>query len=257
VIILAYYVKVEKNSKLLFFIIVNTLTVILSLSASTFILFIMFNVYILTSTRKLYLLFLVAPLFFTGYLIINSNPIFEQTKNKMDKAIFGSDDLAEYTDSNSSGAMAVISRFDIFDHLAYVFLLKNPQYMITGTGPNLISLPASRYVGDYRQYNTYAEAGGIDSVPNIMFNNVLAASGIVGIILFTVFFIRLYKFSSVDKSGFSKNLVVVTVIFSMVYFNIVLLFLTGIIVGILCKQAAKIRFSKYNLLNNARVLGKI
>lgn len=252
IITLAYYLKVEKKKIFLFFIIINVITVILSLSASTFILFIMFNVYMLISSKKLHLLFLYVPLFFVGYFVVSSNPMFEVTKNKMDKAIFGSDNISNYSD-NTSGAMSIVSRFDIFDHLAYVFLINNPQYIVTGTGPNLISLPASRYVGDYIQYSTYAEVGGIDSVPNVMFNNVLAASGIIGIILFVIFFLRLYMFSKNDKSGFSSNLVVITIVFCMVYFNIVFLFLIGIIVGIYCKQQVQIRNLRYVHLNKKKI----
>jgi len=235
VIILAYYLKIEKNKKLLFFIIINTLAIILSLSASTFILFALFNIFILANTRKLQVLFLILPLAFVGYWLIRDNPVFEETKIKIDKALLGSEDLLEYSNT-ATGAMAVVSRFDIFDHLGYIFLLNNPVYFLTGTGPNLISIPASEYVADYPMYSFYAEIGGIDSVPNVMFNNVLAASGIMGLILFTVFFYRLYEFAKTDKTGFSKNLVVIALIFNMVYFSIVLLFLTGVIVGILCRQ---------------------
>lgn len=226
-IFLLYYLTREKDKKLLIFMVINVIGVLLSLSASSFILFLLLNVAVLFNKIKpvyVAFLFLLVPLF---YILVNENPFFkENTQYKIEKAIIGSD-IKVIPDEPQ-----FFSRFDIFDRLGLVFLYENPNYAITGVGPNLISIPASAYVNSLPEYSTFAERGGIDSVPNIMINNVIARSGLLGVIVFLYFYIRLYRFSKLDKTGFTRALVFISFIFNMVYFSIVFAFLTALIIGV-------------------------
>jgi len=226
IIILFFYLKIERNRKLLFFIIINAIGVILSLSASAYVMFAVFTIYLLIDQKRLKLLMVVFLFTITSFFVLQNNPIFnDSTKMKIEKVFTGS------SSDFSSTELAFISRFDIFDHLALLFLYDNPKYILTGTGPNLISIPASKYVGDFTAYSFYAQIGGIDSVPNVMINNVLANSGLIGLFLFFLFFTKLFRYSKSDRTGFSKNMIVIILISNMIYFNVVLLLFSGIIVG--------------------------
>lgn len=225
-VLLLYYLKIKKEKKLLYFIVISAVGVILSLSASAIVLFLAFNLYIIIVQKNIKLIITSTVIFIGSIFILQTNKFFvDRTQKKIEKAVFGT------TESSDSFAMTYMSRFDIFDHLALLFLYDNPQYLISGTGPNLISIPASSYLADFTKYSFYEDLGGIDSVPNVLLNNVLANSGILGVILYAIFFIRLYKYSRIDTNGISKNLVVVALLLNMVYFSIFLLFITGIIAG--------------------------
>jgi hypothetical protein len=117
-------------------------------------------------------------------------------------------------------------------------LYEHPIYAITGTGPNLISLPASKYVNTLPEYSTFAERGGVDSVPNVMINNIISRSGLLGILLYLLYFLRIYKLSRRDGSGFSTGLVIINLAFNMIYFSVVFCFITGIVVALNSKGFA-------------------
>lgn len=246
-LILNYYIKIKKSDYFLFFIFITLFIVVLSMSASTFILFAMFNLYILINSKKVKYLFVFIFLSAITFTLIKDHPVFEETKIKMEMAVAGSEVIKEYGD-NKSYILLFASRFDIFDHLAYVFLVNHPIYFFIGTGPNLISIPASEYTGDFPQYGTYAETGGIDSVPNVMFNNILASSGLIGIFFYFLYFKRIYKFSKLDTTGLVSNLVVGMFLFNMVYFSFAFLLLTGLILGLLSNKNF-IMNNKMNILS--------
>ncbi|RZL06370.1 MAG: hypothetical protein EOO89_24500 [Pedobacter sp.] len=235
-IILLYYLRVEKSNRLVFFIIVNILGVILSLSASTIILFAFLSIYILFISGKIKGVLVILAVTPIAYFILSSSTFFvEVTKSKIEKALLG------VNNEIIPGEPKFFTRFDVFDRLALVYLYENPQYIITGVGPNLISLPASQYVNSLPEYTTFAERGGIDSVPNVMVNNVLARSGLIGVLMYIFFFKRLYRLSLRDKTGFSKGLVVISIAFNMVYFSVVLCFITGIVVAINIRRHINLR----------------
>ncbi|ODS88830.1 MAG: hypothetical protein ABS44_07410 [Chryseobacterium sp. SCN 40-13] len=238
-LILLYYLTQRKDKKLVFFLIINAVGVIISLSASALILFMVLNLIILLKKIKPAAFIFFSVVFMVAAVLLQNNPFFEEvTKGKIEKAFFGIENKVIPDEPQ------LFSRFDIFDRLGLVFLYENPQYILMGTGPNLISIPASKYVDTLPEYATFAERGGIDSVPNVMVNNILARSGIIGVILFSVFFVRLYRFSHLDKSGFAKTTVLICLFFNMVYFSVILMFLTGIIVGFIYSQRSVAARSK-------------
>lgn len=73
---------------------------------------------------------------------------------------------------------AVALRLDVFDASAALFLIRNPLYAVIGTGPALISLPASDHIpyGLYRAIFT-----SIDSPPTHGLLMELANTGILGV----------------------------------------------------------------------------
>jgi hypothetical protein len=82
----------------------------------------------------------------------------------------------------ANAAEAVALHLDVFDASAALFLIRNPVYAITGTGPGLISLPASSHIpaGVYRIVFPV-----IDNPPSHGLLLELANTGILGVVLWT------------------------------------------------------------------------
>jgi hypothetical protein len=77
---------------------------------------------------------------------------------------------------------AIAYRLDVFDGSALLFLLKNPLFAWIGTGPGLISLPASSYVPPGVYSEIWSPDVGINSVP---FHGLLlevSNTGVVGLL---------------------------------------------------------------------------
>jgi hypothetical protein len=242
ILLFFYYIKYEKKKIILFFIFISIVSVFLSFSASTYLLFALFNIFLLLERKNFKLIFLALPIFLFFFNLFQTNEMFEEANWKMQKALTGNDIRSDSISEN-----ILISRFDIFDFLALLFLLNNPKFLIFGVGPNLISIPASIYVSDFIEFDSYTKDGGIDSVPNVMFNNVLSSSGIIGIILYFIFFCRLFKSSKYDKVGFCRDLIIITIIFNMVFFGFSFYFLSGIILGLICKYQIENNLTKEKL----------
>lgn len=81
-------------------------------------------------------------------------------------------------------AEAIALRLDVFDASAALFLVRNPRYIFIGTGPGLVSLPASFHVpkGIY----TVVWPNGIDSLPTHGLLHELANSGVIGIVTWLI-----------------------------------------------------------------------
>lgn len=75
------------------------------------------------------------------------------------------------------------ARLEVFDRAAVLFMLDNPIYTVLGTGPDLVSLPASEYVAGVAR-GIYGDR--IDSVPHTGFISVLANAGIGGLFAWTL-----------------------------------------------------------------------
>lgn len=88
------------------------------------------------------------------------------------------------------GEPELVARLEVFDRAAARFLLANPEHAIIGTGPDLISLPASSYVAGSAR-SIYGER--IDSVPHTWLISTIANGGLLGLVLMGVFAIGLAR----------------------------------------------------------------
>jgi len=80
-------------------------------------------------------------------------------------------------------AESIAYHMDVFDSSAFLFLISNPQYIVSGTGPGLVGLPATDYVplGDY---SGVLDSGvGINSMPQTGPLYEVANGGLVGLAL--------------------------------------------------------------------------
>jgi hypothetical protein len=76
-------------------------------------------------------------------------------------------------------------RMDVLDGPALLFLASNPLYLLIGTGPGLVSLPATDYLPPSASFLWLADTG-INSPPTSGFLLELSNTGVVGMVLWWV-----------------------------------------------------------------------
>jgi hypothetical protein len=84
-------------------------------------------------------------------------------------------------DSPQNFGERVAFQLDVFDASALLFLLNEPQYALSGTGPGLVSLPASYYVPPGVASLVWNEDVGIDSLPGHGLLLEISNSGLLGL----------------------------------------------------------------------------
>lgn len=84
-------------------------------------------------------------------------------------------------------------RLDVFDASAMLFLLDQPVYAITGTGPGLVPLPASYYVPPGLYSVIWTPNIGINSPPSHGLLLEIANAGVFGLMLWLVQVITCWK----------------------------------------------------------------
>ena len=75
----------------------------------------------------------------------------------------------------------VAFRLDVFDASALLFLEQEPLYVLSGTGPGLVSLPASYHVPPGVYSSIWNDEVGIDSLPTHGLLLELSNSGLIGL----------------------------------------------------------------------------
>jgi hypothetical protein len=126
------------------------------------------------------------------------------------------------------GEPAIFTHAEVFDRAALNFLYHNPQHLLFGTGPNLISIPASPFLSPYAQI-IYKD--GINSVPHSGFVNVLARSGLVGLLLYSLFFKRLRSLAKTTNNRMMESLALGTFVFFMLIDFAMIYVIVGIILS--------------------------
>lgn len=156
---------------------------------------------------------------------------------KIEKVIHGD------IEDQITGEPAFFTRFEVFDRAALNFLYDNPQYLIFGTGPNLISIPASDYLSPKAMaiYQT-----GIDSVPHSGLVNILARSGLVGLLLFCLFFKSLYSTAKKEDSKFAMMLIVAIMLFFMMIKLTIIYLIIGFIIAYTNNENKEKRIAELN-----------
>jgi hypothetical protein len=146
-------------------------------------------------------------------------------KIKIEKVIKEKQEIEEkvYTDEPD-----FFSKFEVFDRAALNFVYKNPQFIIIGVGPNLISIPSSPYLTSFA-YSIYGV--NIDSVPHTFIINLLSRSGLIGLILWLMFFIKVSKMLK-KKSLLLTSLLAATFVSNLIVQMSIFYFYIGIILSI-------------------------
>ena len=217
------------NNKNKFLTFLSILGIFISLSASGIFVFILILIFYLIYRKKYLLITSLTLLILLITFSINNlyfdNKQFSATITKMNFVLGTSELNMNENEDIIESEPVIFKSFEIFDRAALNFLYSNPFYSITGVGSNLISLPASPYLTNAAKM-VYGER--IDSAPHSFFINLLSRSGLIGLSLWILFFIRstisTYKIS---RKYFYLNIMNFTFIFLInnIFFFIFLSFI--------------------------------
>jgi hypothetical protein len=209
-------------------IIFSIIGIIISLSASTYLVTTIWLAIYAASIRKIriFIIPFLASLFLLIYLIQDiKNPNINETTKKINLVfgLMGDEELNE--DKVHPNEPTILASFEVFDRAALNFFYFNKYYLLTGTGPNLISIPSSPYLNK-KAYSIYGD--NIDSVPHMFIVNLLSRSGIIGILFWFIFIFRYNKLKSKDLiTNKYFNLII---LFHFIVFNPILYLFIGITV---------------------------
>ncbi len=80
-----------------------------------------------------------------------------------------------------------VFRAEVFDAVALLFLVANPIYILSGTGPGLISIPATSYLPETVYYTEFFKSTGINLPPTMGGLLELSNGGLIGLLLWIAF----------------------------------------------------------------------
>jgi len=204
--------------------------VLLSASLSTYtVVFLSLGVLVhrMTLSRKIVGLgFLICLLGIFSFYVANNN----QSNHFLHKI----ESLAQgnWMDKDDDEPM-LFTRFEVFDRAALNFLYHNPIYALSGTGPNLISIPASNYLSAYARVIYGSQ---INSVPHTGFVNVLSRSGVLGLICFFSFFKKLYIAAKKRQNKALVDMLLISFIFFLLIQISFIYVLWGLLLSILLRD---------------------
>ena len=200
VFIYSIYLFQKRNLTLVF---LSIFGVLLSLSASGFLILILIVVIILIFKKHYLLLSLLFSFFILAFSLINNldseNQKIKSTLIKINFVLGTNQELFKENEDIIPNEPKLFKSFEIFDRAALNFLFINPIYFVTGVGSNLISLPASPYINSSSK-SIYGDK--IDSAPHSFIINLLARSGLIGILLWLFHFFK----SSLTFNKISRKL---------------------------------------------------
>ncbi|MHA7865500.1 O-antigen ligase family protein [Flagellimonas marinaquae] len=206
-IFLLFFKNQLKKNSFSFLIGVSIVGIILSTSASTYVVFMLVLAIQFLMQKKGYLVLAVSSslvlLIFGAILfdtIKKSNIVPETTLRKIE-LVLGLESRDKRDEHYTFEEPAFFSRLEVFDRAAMNFLWQNPIYLITGVGPNLISIPSSSYLTELNKI-VYGEV--INSVPHTYLINILSRSGLFGLICVFLFFKQFNKLLRNQDLGLKK-----------------------------------------------------
>lgn len=119
--------------------------------------------------------------------------------------------------------------FELFDRIALNHLYNDPKSLLFGTGPNLINIPASKYI-DKSGQEIYGDS--VNMIPGIGLINLLSRSGIVGIILFIISYFSIKKCLIFNKKYYLNKLNFLNYVSFFTIMTPFFYIINGIILGI-------------------------
>lgn len=189
-IFLLFFGSIQYNMLRKIGVITSIIGIVLSMSASSLIITIIGMGIFLIYKRSVKSVVVIFSLLLVGYYSLQTNEYFQgATVNKI-KMVLALNADESYDEKVSADEPEIFKRFEIFDRAALNFFFHYPLYSFFGTGPNIISIPASPYLTDSSKA-IYED--GINSTPHTLIVNVLSRTGVVGLILYMLFFVRIYR----------------------------------------------------------------
>jgi len=195
-VFLLYYTNSRCRKLRIYGITASIVGLILSLSASSFIIAGMGIVFYILSKRRIKSTIILGFILISSIVILNTNVFFQNTTMAKINKVLVSNENADFVEKVSSDEPLLFARFEVFDRAALNFFYHHPQYLIFGMGPNLISTPASAYL-TATAASAFTE--GINTVPASFFVNTLSRSGLVGLLLMGSFFLSVLRKTKIDN----------------------------------------------------------
>ena len=210
--------------------IVGFIVIIASLSFSTYILLIL--ALIVLGYQRLYFSkfsnILLSFIFVSFFLFISFNII-----NKLD--YFNEGLISRYSmitkgksDFQMKNEPLIFTSFEVFDRAALNFFYNNLNYIYFGTGPNLISIPASKYL-DRSAMLTFEDT--LVGIPSIGLFNHVSRAGLFGLLLYVFAFRRINKFIKITNDKKNKELFIVSVFLYLLISNPWIYFVIGFVIA--------------------------
>lgn len=204
-----------------FAIIFGIIGIILSFSASTLIITILWlSIWLLKEKRFKYLI-ISSFIFIVLWLFVSDLDFFQSvTIDKISYVYKGNSEIftSEVIVPNEP---FLFRRFEIFDRAALNFLYANPRYIFTGVGLDLIQIPSSEYMtAMYRLDHDI-----ITAVPHTLLVNVLSSGGLIGLFLIILSY---FKINKVLKYNYLRNLNLLNYIMNFVVFTPFFFFFIGL-----------------------------
>lgn len=169
----------------------SILGLVISLSASAYLMTLVWLAFFIVITKRYKYFFWGIPFMLFIVFFLSQNEMFrESTIKKIESTVSTSGESYNQKEKVNAEEPDIFSNFEIFDRAALNFLYSEPLYFLTGTGANMISIPASPFL-IASHASIYEDK--IDSVPHSFLINLIARSGVVGAILWFVFFLKFKK----------------------------------------------------------------
>ncbi len=225
IIFLTYNGQTKKH---LTVVLLGIIGVLISSSASAYIITFLW-IFLYLIFKKKYLLLTIIFIFLTTassltFFMPKDSLLSSRFEKVLSPIIEDDQNISESIDYNEP---KIFASFEVFDRAALNFLYNNTLYIFIGTGPNLISIPASDYIDSFSQA-IYGDQ--IDSVPHTFIVNLISRSGLIGLffwLLFVLYFYRKLKSIAPDFT-YGASVTFLTTIF--VYSNFYI-FLIGVILS--------------------------
>jgi hypothetical protein len=217
-LLLVCFAKFHKNKLTRYGIILSFIGVLISFSASTYLLTIVWLFIYLLITKKYKKIAYVSVFIILSYFSLIQIDFFKDNTLSKIEFVLNSDIESIDKEKVKTDEPDIFTKFEIFDRAALNFLHSEPLYLIIGTGPNLISIPASKYLNSAAR-SIYGDT--INSVPHSFLVNLISRSGVLGFCLWLYFFILLLyqnknmskEFKSLIYCLFLSNFIVATPLF--------------------------------------------
>lgn len=144
------------------------------------------------------------------------------------------------------GEPLFFTRFELFDRVALNHLYNNPINIITGTGPNLISIPASKYIDKSGQLQ-FGET--INMIPGVGIINLISRSGLVGLFLFLLSFFKIKQKLKKTKYNKLTGLNFINFLGFLIVSTPAFYFINGVLLGLIYKEKHS-NINKQHDINN-------
>lgn len=218
-VLLGLVVLYDKKRWTRYGIIASVIGVVLSLSASTYVMTILWLIIYLFYLKKFKTLVIIGGITIVAVTFSVASPVFRTTFDKIG-IVLGSN--ATESEKISQTEPLILTRFEIFDRAALNFLIRNPLYIVTGTGPNLVTIPSSPYITntDYLIYGN-----NLNSPPHMFLVNLIARSGLIGLFLWLSFFVKTYKRGKLQNKSVNTLLICSFAAFFIVFSPLMYLYI--------------------------------